>query len=106
MIRRRWIRKGIFAFAVCSLTTCIAAFAESVSQSLKERYHRPAEIPISANNLYTPEKAALGKALYVTRDCPVSGNTRQFVTMLSDLAQQAALLRKQSSEFVGRILAA
>jgi methyl-accepting chemotaxis protein len=36
----------------------------------------------------------------------VSGNTRQFVTMLSDLAQQAALLRKQSSEFVGRILAA
>jgi methyl-accepting chemotaxis protein len=36
----------------------------------------------------------------------VSGNTRQFVTMLSDLAGQAALLRKQSSEFVGRILAA
>ncbi len=36
----------------------------------------------------------------------VSGNTRLFVTMLSDLAQQAALLRKQSSEFVGRILAA
>ena len=36
----------------------------------------------------------------------VSGNTRQFVTMLSDLAVQAALLRKQSSEFVGRILAA
>jgi cytochrome c peroxidase len=73
MIRQRWIRKGLSAFAVCSLTTCIAAFgAETVSGSLKERYRRPAEIPFPATNLYTPEKAALGKALYF--DPRLSGN--------------------------------
>jgi cytochrome c peroxidase len=31
---------------------------------LKEKYRRPADIPFPASNPYTPEKAALGKALY------------------------------------------
>jgi cytochrome c peroxidase len=33
-------------------------------QALKSRYRRPTEIPFPASNPYTPEKAALGKALY------------------------------------------
>lgn len=33
-------------------------------QALKIAYRRPAEIPFPASNPYTPEKAALGKALY------------------------------------------
>jgi cytochrome c peroxidase len=45
------------------------AFAAPVAQaqditSLKAAYKRPAAIPFPASNLYTPEKAALGKALY------------------------------------------
>lgn len=58
-----------------SLLTAIAAvtpfvfslapsFAESDPKALKASYRRPAEIPFPSENPYTPEKAALGKALY------------------------------------------
>ena len=40
-----------------------AALAES-DDVVKQTYKRPAEIPFPLDNPYTPEKAALGKALY------------------------------------------
>lgn len=51
--------------AICALACCTAgnAAAQSVDE-LKQKYVRPSEIPFPANNPYTPEKAALGKALY------------------------------------------
>lgn len=42
---------------------CAAAMTDDVSR-LRQAYNRPSEIPFPANNPYTPEKAALGKALY------------------------------------------
>lgn len=41
----------------------IAASAQDLNL-LKQAYKRPSEIPFPASNPYTPEKAALGKALY------------------------------------------
>lgn len=51
--------------AILALASCAAgeAVAQSVDE-LKQKYVRPSEIPFPANNPYTPEKAALGKALY------------------------------------------
>lgn len=40
-----------------------AAVANDID-ALKSKYRRPADIPFPASNPYTPEKAALGKALY------------------------------------------
>lgn len=41
-----------------------APAAASDLDALKAQYRRPAEIPFPASNPYTPEKAALGKALF------------------------------------------
>ncbi|MBL8832039.1 MAG: c-type cytochrome [Rhodospirillales bacterium] len=46
---------------VLALLASLPAFAQA---PLKEQYRRPAEIPFPAANPYTPEKAALGKALF------------------------------------------
>ena len=40
------------------------SYAQSDLKALKASYRRPAEIPFPTENPYTPEKAALGKALY------------------------------------------
>src|SRR5688572_15149237 len=40
------------------------ALGQAEIGALKEKYRRPADIPFPASNPYTPEKAALGKALY------------------------------------------
>lgn len=45
----------------CQVT---ALAGQSELQSLKALYHRPSEIPFPTDNPYTPEKAALGKALF------------------------------------------
>ncbi|MDX2201110.1 MAG: cytochrome c peroxidase [Hyphomicrobiaceae bacterium] len=54
-----------FAAAVAAVTMLHAmpGQAQDIEQ-LKKQYVRPAEIPFPASNPYTPEKAALGKALY------------------------------------------
>jgi cytochrome c peroxidase len=54
------------AAAATILVTALSAQAQSPADiaSLKRQYLRPAEIPFPASNPYTPEKAALGKALY------------------------------------------
>jgi cytochrome c peroxidase len=67
---RRWLPRAaiLVALAVGSISN---AAAQDV-QALKAKYKRPAEIPFPASNPYTPEKAALGKALYF--DPRVSGN--------------------------------
>jgi cytochrome c peroxidase len=56
---------------VTSLLTVFAVLAplplgaeSSGTEVLKAKYRRPAEIPFPAKNPYTPEKAALGKALF------------------------------------------
>lgn len=55
-------RKCLIAgLVLASLTPSLAA---DELQALKSTYRRPAEIPFPASNPYTPEKAALGKALY------------------------------------------
>lgn len=53
------------AYAVVAVASTIAvpAVAEDMA-GLKAAYRRPSEIPFPAANPYTPEKAALGKALY------------------------------------------
>jgi len=49
-------------------STAPALTDEAVNQldpaALKATYRRPADIPFPADNAYTPEKAALGKALF------------------------------------------
>lgn len=55
----------VIAFSVCALAALLGtpASAQDIDR-LKRDYARPADIPFPANNPYTPEKAALGKALY------------------------------------------
>lgn len=57
------LTKLIFSAVVATLGLPHAVPAQDVAQ-LKRQYVRPLEIPFPANNPYTPEKAALGKALY------------------------------------------
>jgi cytochrome c peroxidase len=66
MIRLRLIAAAIAAAAA---TTCVVlaaspALAADDAAVLKAKYRRPADIPFPPDNPYTPEKAALGKALY------------------------------------------
>ncbi len=51
----------IVGLVLASVTPSLAA---DELQTLKSTYRRPTEIPFPASNPYTPEKAALGKALY------------------------------------------
>jgi cytochrome c peroxidase len=52
--------------AVLAILTVAPALGQAPADiaALKEKYRRPAEIPFPITNPYTPEKAALGKALY------------------------------------------
>lgn len=54
------LRKAIVALALAVL----AVPAALASADLKKDFSRPKEVPFPAENPYTPEKAALGKALY------------------------------------------
>jgi cytochrome c peroxidase len=54
------------------LLSATMLWADSDLNQLKAKYRRPTEIPFPASNPYTPEKAALGKALYF--DPRLSGN--------------------------------
>jgi cytochrome c peroxidase len=55
----------VLALAICHYGTSAPSMAQSQDLTkLKAAYRRPAEIPFPASNPYTPEKAALGKALY------------------------------------------
>jgi len=56
-----------------SATTVFTALAsDAPTAGLRDNFKRPADIPFPADNLYTPEKAALGKALFF--DPRLSGN--------------------------------
>lgn len=63
-------RRGALRLAVAGcVLLAVAAIAPAAAQSadprpLRELYRRPADIPFPASNPYTPEKAALGKALF------------------------------------------
>ena len=52
--------------AVIVFLSAVPVFAQGSVDlgTLKAQYRRPTEIPFPATNPYTPEKAALGKALY------------------------------------------
>jgi cytochrome c peroxidase len=65
------IAPALVAGALIIVGHVAGATAQNLSE-LKSKYRRPTEIPFPATNPYTPEKAALGKALYF--DPRVSGN--------------------------------
>jgi cytochrome c peroxidase len=50
--------------ALAAFATGIASASGADDLAMKAKYRRPAEIPFPATNPYTPEKAALGKALF------------------------------------------
>src|SRR6185436_19537435 len=54
------------AAAMTMLILLVPAFGQASGDTaaLKAQYRRPTEIPFPASNPYTPEKAALGKALF------------------------------------------
>lgn len=61
-----WKLAAIFAATLSAIMSSglqTRAAGDAVD-ALKQSYRRPAEIPFPADNPYTPEKAALGKALY------------------------------------------
>jgi cytochrome c peroxidase len=60
---RRHVWRAAAAAAVL-VASAWPAQAQGDAASLKKQYLRPAEIPFPVSNPYTPEKAALGKALY------------------------------------------
>jgi len=59
-------RSGLAVLAGLMVSLWVAAdsAATSVSQSALEAFRRPTSIPFPADNPFTPNKAALGKALY------------------------------------------
>jgi cytochrome c peroxidase len=63
MTSHLWRAAAAAAVLVASVLPMQAQGSADIA-SLKKQYHRPAEIPFPAANPYTPEKAALGKALY------------------------------------------
>lgn len=58
--------------AVSLVIACCFSAGAQADQAMKEKFRRPNDIPFPASNPYTPEKAALGKALYF--DPRLSGN--------------------------------
>src|SRR5262245_48056709 len=57
------LRRSVIASMLLGI--CVGGPAEAeIPTGLKAEYKRPVEIPFPANNPYTPEKAALGKALF------------------------------------------
>lgn len=61
-----WKLTAIFATALSAMMSSgmQTLAADDAVDTLKQSHRRPAEIPFPADNPYTPEKAALGKALY------------------------------------------
>lgn len=59
-------RLALFSALQALFLSAAAALPASASDiaELKKQYRRPADIPFPKDNPYTPEKAALGKALY------------------------------------------
>ena len=67
------MKSMLMMLIVVSGSTIIAAWAsDSPPTNLREMFRRPADIPFPATNPYTPEKSALGKALFF--DPRLSGN--------------------------------
>jgi hypothetical protein len=67
------MRKSCLTIMPFALVMTLGVFAAAAETSLdKSSFRRPAEIPFPANNPYTPEKAALGNALFF--DPRLSGN--------------------------------
>ena len=64
MAMRVWPAAAAAAAAVMMLIAGGQAIAADDVAALKAKYRRPPDIPFPAANPYTPEKAALGKALY------------------------------------------
>lgn len=58
------LRAAAVAAVLVALPVTGSAQAPADVAALKSKYRRPADIPFPASNPYTPEKAALGKALY------------------------------------------
>lgn len=56
--------KGLCAVASAVALASLPHPASSQGRDSRENYRRPAEIPFPASNPYTPDKAALGKALF------------------------------------------
>ena len=68
-----FLKSALLMFVITGGTTVLAALAsDSPTAGLKDSYHRPTDIPFPPENLYTPEKSALGKALFF--DPRLSGN--------------------------------
>ena len=69
-----FLLRSVLALIVATGTTTVltALASDAPTAGLKDGYKRPADIPFPADNLYTPEKAALGKALFF--DPRLSGN--------------------------------
>src|SRR3981081_2112210 len=66
-VRNVWRDGVIAALLTCCTSATVPAAARPTPEGLaavKAPYRRPAEIPFPALIPYTPEKAALGKALY------------------------------------------
>lgn len=65
-IRSVWlsIPSAVLGLAFVGALPQSTSLANSDLHANKSAYKRPAEIPFPANNLYSPEKAALGKALF------------------------------------------
>ena len=61
-----WIQepRRLLALIFGVLGAMAPALADADFSALKKAYRRPATIPFPANNLYSPEKAALGKTLF------------------------------------------
>jgi cytochrome c peroxidase len=73
MAKSLFVKSILLVLVVASGTTVIAALASDGSTTaFKDVFRRPTDIPFPADNLYTPEKSALGKALFF--DPRLSGN--------------------------------
>ena len=64
------LRVFVCTLAMIISSACVAG--DTPVDDLKARYRRPTQIPFPSNNPYSPEKAALGKALFF--DPRLSGN--------------------------------
>ena len=73
MVNAFLVRSALALMVATSATTVLTAWAsDAPTAGFKDGFKRPADIPFPADNLYTPEKAALGKALFF--DPRLSGN--------------------------------
>jgi cytochrome c peroxidase len=74
MIQFCSIRGPSMVWLVLTLVAPHSAARAEIDDVVKQTYKRPAEIPFPIDNPYTPEKAALGKALYFDSRLPGAQN--------------------------------